>query len=754
MKKVKWKLLLAVGALALQVGATAMAAGASNGEEPDYILGRPMTQAEIEEQRSYVPENLGGAQPGPMTLPKGNELYNAGEATVYDAAFDLRDKSQVSSVKNQDSWGTCWAFSLMGAAESNLLGKGIGGQDLSELQLAYFTYNKPNDPLGGTAGDNVKLNTGMDFLMSGGNPALASTLMMGWLGMTDEAVVPYSKAKEDIEDRTLDSSYAYKKNSMILETVRWIEPSDRQLIKKYLINNGAGTIFYRHDDAYYNAENGAYYTSDPYSGSGHLVTIVGWDDNYSRNNFGSKKPQSNGAWLIKNSWGENWGNNGYFWLSYEDATIQDYCCFLDVEKASKYQHNYQYDGTGGYVTWGGSSTSVKSANIFQAKGLETLKAVSVANAAKGTSCEIQVYTNVDAGRKDPTKGTPVFDKPVTAYFDTYGYFTVELPHSVLLEKDSLFSVVVTMKNADRAYCMVARDDDSWNWAIMNNTARYGESFAFYEGKWEDFASIGANVRIKALTKDFNANLSSIKVTKKPTKVQYYDGDTFKSAGIRVQATFSDNTIADVTEDCTFTGTTLSMLNKTVTISYTYKGVKKTTTLPVTVLERKASKVRLNYSSLKITKGKRFYWLKPTVYPATTTNKNVTWSSSRRKIASVNSAGVIRARRLGTTIITVKTANGKKDTLRVEVVKTPIKVVKVKLPKTLKMKKGTLKQLTPIVYPIHAANKSVSWKTSKKRIATVNSDGVVKARRTGIVKITATSRDGSKKYSTCTITVTK
>lgn len=62
---------------------------------------------------------------------------------------------------------------------------------------------------------------------------------------------------------------------------------------------------------------------------GHAVVIIGWDDNYSRNNFNSSnRPKNNGAWLILNSWGTDWGNNGTAWVSYEDEwfnwSIQNY----------------------------------------------------------------------------------------------------------------------------------------------------------------------------------------------------------------------------------------------------------------------------------------------------------------------------------------------------------------------------------------------------------------------------------------------
>ena len=59
----------------------------------------------------------------------------------------------------------------------------------------------------------------------------------------------------------------------------------------------------------------------------HGVVIIGWDDNYSRNNFVYEKPQNDGAWLILNSWGSNWGNNGTAWISYEDCNDLTVSCY-------------------------------------------------------------------------------------------------------------------------------------------------------------------------------------------------------------------------------------------------------------------------------------------------------------------------------------------------------------------------------------------------------------------------------------------
>jgi hypothetical protein len=60
------------------------------------------------------------------------------------------------------------------------------------------------------------------------------------------------------------------------------------------------------------------------NGSNHSVVIVGWDDTYSKNNFpSSNRPSTDGAYIVQNSWGKDWGTNGKFYVSYEDLYIED-----------------------------------------------------------------------------------------------------------------------------------------------------------------------------------------------------------------------------------------------------------------------------------------------------------------------------------------------------------------------------------------------------------------------------------------------
>lgn len=181
--------------------------------------------------------------------------------------------------------------------------------------------------------------------------------------------------------------------------------------------------------------------------------------------------------------------------------------------------------------------------------------------------------------------------------------------------------------------------------------------------------------------------------------------------------------------------------------------------------RKAKKVTLTLNgqtvkgTLKATYSKK-YTLKASAVDAkgkkvTGKNGKITWKSSNKKIATVNSKGKVTVKKkAGTVTITAKAPNGKKASVKLKVSKKAVKVTKVKITgkKTMKVKKS--QTLKAVAAPATAANQKVTWKSSNKKVATVNSKGKVTAKKKGTVTITATARDGSKKKASIKIKVSK
>ena len=157
--------------------------------------------------------------------------------------------------------------------------------------------------------------------------------------------------------------------------------------------------------------------------------------------------------------------------------------------------------------------------------------------------------------------------------------------------------------------------------------------------------------------------------------------------------------------------------------------------------------------LTLKKGKTFT-LKSKVTVTGKVSKKVTYKTSNKKIATVNAKGKITAKKKGTAkIYVISKADKKKKCTITVTVGTP--VTKVKLNKTKStMTIGKKQTLKATVTPKKASSKAVVWKSSNKKVATVTSKGVVKAKKAGTVTITATAKDGSGKKASCKVTVKK
>lgn len=392
-----------------------------------------------------------------------------------DRFFGAEDSFYISDVatsipsRDQDPYGTCWAFATMAAAEMSAVKNGTllrnketadSSIDLSELHLAYFSGvdNEPYDPLGGFAGDRNGVPRN-NFLNNGGNPANAVNLLANWIGTADEN--DYKYANDDSLKSFSTDSVNGTDDVMHMRGFYYANPkSDRDAVKKLIKDYGAVTAAYNDvhkDDSMfadaYSRENNCYYMPIQ-SDTSHVVSIIGWNDDFPKENFAySEKPEGDGAWLIRNSWEEGnrvekdgtiTGNNAkyrsYFWMSYYDRSLWTSCFALDMDSVDKYDHNYQYDGcmTGGII--GGYE---KYASVFTASSdaPQLLKAVYFATHSANVSYKIDVYAGVSPD--DPESGRHLTDgqEGVTDYA---GGHTIELDSPVMINPEEQFSVVLTV----------------------------------------------------------------------------------------------------------------------------------------------------------------------------------------------------------------------------------------------------------------------------------------------------------------------
>ena len=455
-------------------------------EESDYT----------EFAKGYVaPENI--RIPEPVENGDGDELLETLEKKYVDETL-------LNSIplRNQGDYGTCWAFSTIGLAEFSLAKQGkLSSDELSRLHLAYYTQNSAVDPLGGTEGDQSYTPNTTRMLMWGGNYELAGNALATWIGAADENVVPYSRAGAVNNGGRLEDEYCFE-DIAHLSSFYWLNiKNDPDSVKRCIKDfGGVGITFCANfNSTTYNSSTKSFYTPN-WNRSDHAVMIVGWDDDYPASNF-VKKPSRNGAWLVRNSWttgnyatGQNY--TGYFWMSYDDATLDDGAIALEVEPADEYDNNYQYDGGIGASDYSGLN---KAANVFtvdpDGSTYQDLEAVSIFTSAPNIGYTVEIYRGLTKG-SGPVKGTPAATK--TGYTKYEGFNTIELDSPVRLNRGETFSVVVSLDK----YSLLYENATVFNSVNYPVSAKPGQSYTWDGGGWCDFgASNNANVRIKAFTKN-------------------------------------------------------------------------------------------------------------------------------------------------------------------------------------------------------------------------------------------------------------
>lgn len=462
-------------------------------EELDYILGRPMTDEERQAQLAPLQDLVAFA-------PEAEVDSNVDIATyaLYPEYYNSASEGMVTSVKNQKSTNLCWAFSLASNLETSLLTRGLGYRDLSEEQLAYFWANRVNDPLGNTPNDKL-IRTKSDYHGTG-NGRVASFFLSTWSGMTNEEKVPFQTSAVTWPDSLAYDTDAYMEDAVFSE---YTVDRTKQLLMEY--NSVSAMIYMDSNGRYYLADTAA--SSYPKSGLvNHAVTIIGWDDNYSKDNFPSASGvQNNGAWIVKNSYGSTWGDKGYFYLSYEDKSLTNLVCNTAVTSPA-YPNNYFYDGASAGVNSFALNTDENGyyiSNIFKAtagNGMdEELGEIVTAAYQDNTDFQIQIYTDL-TNPSDPTSGTPAYEETVSYTQPLAGIHTIHLETPVKIPQNTLYSVVVKILGRSQKY-FVEKSNSASNWFTVSAGIDANQSFYSLNGEnWKDAASGSFCFSLKVHTK--------------------------------------------------------------------------------------------------------------------------------------------------------------------------------------------------------------------------------------------------------------
>lgn len=292
-------------------------------------------------------------------------------------------------------------------------------------------------------------------------------------------------------------------------------PLDNDEIKGALVRYGAVSASLLYDNTCYEPRTHSYYNPGILRDGGHAVTIVGWDDNYSADNF-RQRPGGNGAFLCKNSYGRDYGDSGYFWVSYYDAqfAIRNITAVFNcVETTDNYSRLYQHDPTGPVgCIFPSNAFSVYEANIFPCAGTgldqaENLQAVSFYTYDKGTRYEVYIVSNWQDASSFQSLGEP----QEVGTLEYAGYHTVRLSEPVRLEAGTRFAVVVRLTNSQSGAALyIEAPINSINTThTLNARANAGESWISRDGVlWTDLTKYNgegnivyenANFCIKAFT---------------------------------------------------------------------------------------------------------------------------------------------------------------------------------------------------------------------------------------------------------------
>ncbi len=404
-------------------------------------------------------------------------------AAAFPPRFDLRDEGRVTPVHDQGNCGSCWAFAAYGSLESTYLTDTGETEDFSENNMKNLCSNLYPD--GFDAGP-----------CDGGNAYKSAAYLTRGSGPVQEADDPYALPVPSTISPT-DLPPVLDTHEVTFLPTR-TAPLENGLLKQTLMDEGAIRIRFLVNWSCFADNWTTYYRPDggyPSIG-GHAVTLVGWDDAFPKEAFAVVAP-GDGAFILKNSWGTGVGEDGYFYISYYDRSLDtaEPVVFTGVP-ADDERRIYQYDPHGGTTNIGtGTSTTYYGANVFTANSYEALTDVSFYTCEPGVDYTVAIFTSFTT---PPGDAAPVTWTSGTA--DLPGYHTITLPDSVSLMPGEVFSAILEISSPTNTYPLVV--EMPIEHYSSNATAEAGESYVSDDGEtWEDvtLSYPNTNVCIKAFT---------------------------------------------------------------------------------------------------------------------------------------------------------------------------------------------------------------------------------------------------------------
>ena len=699
--------------------------------------------------------------------------------------------------------GACWAYSAMNALESTLLNKYSTTYNLSNsnniVNVSHERFYLAKAFSGSNANEYGFMTLGKGgyalhsilYLTGGYGPiALNSNSPFNGEYSSDTLVsrnnVLNQKKIYDVTEIQVIGGVDHDSESAVSNKINAI---------KALINSGIGVTTnsrsLRSGCSCFNTDTRASYCPNLNGNYGsncnyHISLIVGWNDNYSKDNFAEGyKPDKNGAWIIRNTH----GSSGEYYISYYDPyLLNNENMAITSIKSVGYDHIYQYNPSGcksyqyagDYYCYSlGSVPSKQVVSIFEKNGEGNQKLDSVGFYVQSSSSKsVEVYFSSSSSNDIPSD---LFDSNNKICeknnITNNGYYSCELSNSKIISQQYFF---IGLKGNGQIFAFQGNSHPTLSNDKVGISA--GKNYYLNNSTWTDAStSNSSTIFVKAFTTDTNDEPSIIgvdSVTISPNVLNLKVGETSSltynispsNADIKSTEWSSSNTgVVSVDKDGKVSAVGIGTANVVIKVvgqdnseasdSIVVNVISRYTSVNSVTLVDTNNNTLSNSMNLNIGEEVTIKFL---LNPSNATLKETNWTNSdSSKVSMKDSVGyaLIKGLEVGSSDIeiTVKDYDGnvKTDSVKVNVINSnqPVLVSSIALsPTSVTLNPNGTYKFNVTVSPSNATNKGVTWSSNDTNVVSVDQNGNIKALKDGMAKIRVTAQDGSGKYAEAIVTV--
>ena len=699
--------------------------------------------------------------------------------------------------------GACWAYSAMNALESTLLNKYSTTYNLSNSNNIVNVSHERFYLAKAFSGSNAN-EYGFMTLGKGGYALHSILYLTGGYGPI--ALNSNSPFNGEYSSDTLVSRNNVLNQKKIydvteIQVIGGVDPDSESAVSnkinaiKALINSGIGVTTnsrsLRSGCSCFNTDTRASYCPNLNGNYGsncnyHISLIVGWNDNYSKDNFAEGyKPDKNGAWIIRNTH----GSSGEYYISYYDPyLLNNENMAITSIKSVGYDHIYQYNPSGcksyqyagDYYCYSlGNVPSKQVVSIFEKNGEGNQKLDSVGFYVQSSSSKsVEVYFSSSSSNDIPSD---LFDSNNKICeknnITNNGYYSCELSNSKIISQQYFF---IGLKGNGQIFAFQGNSHPTLSNDKVGISVR--KNYYLNNSTWTDAAiSNSSTIFVKAFTTDTNDEPSIIgvdSVTISPNVLNLKVGESSSltynispsNADIKSTEWSSSNTgVVSVDKDGKVSAVGIGTANVVIKVvgqdnseasdSIVVNVISQYISVDSVTLVDANNNTLSNSMNLNIGEEVTIKFL---INPSNVTLKETNWTNSdSSKVSMKDSVGyaLIKGIEVGSSDIeiTVKDYDGnvKTDSVKVNVINSnqPVLVSSIALsPTSVTLNPNGTYKFNVTVSPSNATNKGVTWSSSNTNVVSVDQNGNIKALKDGMAKIRVTAQDGSGKYAEASVTV--